>query len=216
MFVFYNQLTELLKAYFSGLVIVRTDEINTNYLRLCVKIQEILEKQGFENLNKHSWRPFINLKNADDIDWEYEGSKECSNFLSIIEEFYISAGEEKYPLSTDDLQLLSSVQNHLRKYQSNKKDLNEETEKMIKEETEKMIKLEAAKELSNKLDNLSETEKKTLRNLLDDVVSDTPKTTNAASKLKNLLTKAGKTATSALRDILVDIMSETAKKTMGF
>ncbi len=51
-----------------------------------------------------------------------------------------------------------------------------------------------------------------MRDSLDDIVRDTPKTTVAATRFKRILAKAGTGAGQAFRDILVDVISETAKK----
>ena len=123
--LFYKQLAHLLQIYFSGYLTIPTDEMNRNYLRLCSKIREILEKPAFENLAGHNWQPFDNLRALDpdgpDIDWEYGGRQICGNFLSDVEEVFISAGEKKYPLDTEDHQLLSHIQTYLEKYQSYKR-----------------------------------------------------------------------------------------------
>jgi hypothetical protein len=72
--------------------------------------------------------------------------------------------------------------------------------------------LEAAKDLSDEIENLSDTERAQLKKSLDEIVSDTPQTTVAATRLKKLIAKSGQFAANAFRDILVDIASEAAKK----
>jgi len=96
LFLFYKQLTQLLETYFSGYLMILTDEINRNYLRLCNKTREILEKPGFEDLARYDWQSFDNLRafdpDAPDVEWAYGGQQICGNFLSAIEELFISAG----------------------------------------------------------------------------------------------------------------------------
>ena len=43
---FYRQLTQLLETFFGGCLIIFTDEINSNYLRLGKKVNDILKKTG--------------------------------------------------------------------------------------------------------------------------------------------------------------------------
>jgi hypothetical protein len=73
-------------------------------------------------------------------------------------------------------------------------------------------KLQAAQELSDELDNLSEAEKETVKECLDDLVRDTPRTVVAAVKYKKLIAKAGEEAEERFDDLLADILTETAKK----
>jgi hypothetical protein len=73
-------------------------------------------------------------------------------------------------------------------------------------------KLDAANELVLELESLTEDEKKTLKDSLDDLVKDTPKTTLAATRFKKLAVKMGKESANSLRSILIDIISESAKK----
>jgi hypothetical protein len=72
--------------------------------------------------------------------------------------------------------------------------------------------LQAARDLTNELGGLNETEKEALSKSFDDLVRDTPQTQVAAIRLKRLLPKIGREGAAALRDLLVDIASETAKK----
>lgn len=123
--LYYKQLNELLETFFSGGLIIVTDEINKNYLRLCNVISEILKNEGFANLS-YEWRPFDNLRTLDpdvpEAEWEYVGQQICSNFLSNIEDIFIKNGEKAYPLEANDLQLLSTVKTYLDEYRHYKKE----------------------------------------------------------------------------------------------
>lgn len=81
--LFYRQLNQLLEIYFSGYLMIFNDEINRNYIRLCTRIKEILEKPGFEDLAQYEWKPFDNLRvispDTADIEWEYIGKQICGN-----------------------------------------------------------------------------------------------------------------------------------------
>lgn len=72
--------------------------------------------------------------------------------------------------------------------------------------------IDAAKALARELDELSDADKLMLQSSIDDLVTDSPRTTVAVVRFKKLGAKMGKQATDALRDILVDVMSEAAKK----
>jgi len=76
-------------------------------------------------------------------------------------------------------------------------------------------KLRAARDLADLSESLSDEEKAALKGSLDDIVSDTPRTTVAATRVKALLLKAGSAIGEGIRSILVDVASETAKKTLG-
>ena len=74
--------------------------------------------------------------------------------------------------------------------------------------------MDAARELIEFEDNLSVSEKELLRNSLDEIIAENPKTKVAAIKFKHTLAKVGQETAKALRDIAVDIASETAKKVL--
>ncbi len=146
--LFYKQLFQLLEIFFSGYLGIIDDEINKNYLRLCSRIKEILEKPGFENLAQLNWRPFENLigdldPDVPDAEWEYGGRQLCANFLSTIEEVFISKGEKAYPLDTNDQQLLNQIQTYLERYHSYKKNYEEKwLEEQVKKFQEQEMKTE--------------------------------------------------------------------------
>jgi len=73
-------------------------------------------------------------------------------------------------------------------------------------------KLEAARELSDLIENLSKKDVQSLKDSLEDLVKDTPRTTVAATKFTKIISKAGKSAADGFRTILIDVLSETAKK----
>jgi len=73
-------------------------------------------------------------------------------------------------------------------------------------------KIQAARELAQESEDITDDEKRTLIQSIDDLVMDTPKTTIAATRFKKILSKTSRSVADAFRDILVDIVSETAKK----
>ena len=72
--------------------------------------------------------------------------------------------------------------------------------------------LAAAKESAGEVEGLSDDERETLKNSLDDLTTDTPKTEVAASRVKRLLAKSGKFAADTLLKVLVTVATESAKK----
>jgi hypothetical protein len=135
--LFYRQLNQLLEIYFSGYLMIFNDEINRNYIRLCTRIKEILEKPGFEDLAQYEWQPFDNLRviapDTADIEWEYIGKQICGNFMSAIEELFLKGGEKTYTLSSEDQQMLNYIQTYLKEYRSYKKDYEEKWLKKLEE-----------------------------------------------------------------------------------
>jgi hypothetical protein len=75
-------------------------------------------------------------------------------------------------------------------------------------------KIRAAQDLAKELDNISDEEQELLALSIDEIITDTPRTTVAATRLKKILLKVGKPIADAFRDILVDVASETAKKVL--
>lgn len=73
---------------------------------------------------------------------------------------------------------------------------------------------DAAYELIQFTDSLNENEKDDLKNSINDLLKDSPKTKVAEIKFKKYALKAGKEVASGLKDILIDIVSETAKKSI--
>ena len=72
--------------------------------------------------------------------------------------------------------------------------------------------LAAAQEIAAELENLTGTEKESLRESLDDLVRDTPRTPAAVTRFKKLVAKAGSVAAECFKNLLVEIVSETVKK----
>jgi len=137
--LFYKHLRLLLESFFSGYLMVRDDELNRNYLRLCNKIADILKKPGFENLANYDWLPFDNLIGIDedaDIDWECGIRQMVGKFYSTVEAFFILGGEKKYPLESDDQQLLDTVKSYLEKYSIHKKVIETKWEQNIEKSAE--------------------------------------------------------------------------------
>lgn len=71
--------------------------------------------------------------------------------------------------------------------------------------------IRAAKDLAQELE-LTQEEKASLTDTIEDLVKDSPQTTVSATKFKRLVTKGGTWALDAFKEILVSIASETAKK----
>jgi hypothetical protein len=72
--------------------------------------------------------------------------------------------------------------------------------------------IDAAKALAEELEGLSDTEKILLQSTIDDLVTDTPKTTVAVVRFKKLAAKTGKHAVEGFKDILVSVISESVRK----
>lgn len=144
--LFYNILVELLKIHYSGYVLLNLDETNTYYLRLCNKIESILEKPQFKELSTLDWRPFENLlciePDAPDVDWEYGGQQLCANFKSAIESIFIQNGEKIYPLDSDDQQLLDMTIEYLQRYSKIKKNADLYFEKLIDKKSSNIDEIE--------------------------------------------------------------------------
>lgn len=74
--------------------------------------------------------------------------------------------------------------------------------------------IEAAIEMSLNEGKLHGDEVEQLKQSMNEVVRDTPKTQVAATRLKRLLQKLSTNTTRAVHDLMVDTISETAKKIM--
>lgn len=74
-----------------------------------------------------------------------------------------------------------------------------------------MTKLRAARKLTNQLADLSEEEKETLKNTLDDIVRGTPKTNLAAGIFGKIIQRIGPDAAQSLKSILISITTQEAK-----
>jgi hypothetical protein len=72
--------------------------------------------------------------------------------------------------------------------------------------------LSAAKELADELDDLAPDEREALKGALNDLVSDTPKTTVAVVRFKKLMSKAGRVAAESLKKILMDVVTEAVRR----
>ena len=70
----------------------------------------------------------------------------------------------------------------------------------------------AAKELANELSKLNEKEKETLKQSIDDIIRDTPRTTLAITRFKKLAPKFGAEASNVFKSILAGIATQAAKQ----
>jgi len=75
-------------------------------------------------------------------------------------------------------------------------------------------KLEAAWELAEELEELSDEEKEKLKQSLNELVRDTPKTEVAVTRVKKILSKVGKESFATLKSILLDLATEAVKKSL--
>jgi hypothetical protein len=71
----------------------------------------------------------------------------------------------------------------------------------------------AAQELAETLDALSAEECSELKESIDELLRETPRTRVAETKFKKLMRKAGKDAYEGMKSILTDVVSETVKRT---
>lgn len=75
-------------------------------------------------------------------------------------------------------------------------------------------KLEAAWELADELEELNDEEKEKLKNSLEDITRDSPKTELATTRVKKILGKLGKESYEIAKNILIDLATEAAKKSL--
>jgi hypothetical protein len=73
-------------------------------------------------------------------------------------------------------------------------------------------KLDATRKLIEIESKLDDEDKEILKNSLDDLITENPKTELAATKFKLIMAKVGKETGKVLQDIIVDVASETAKR----
>ena len=70
----------------------------------------------------------------------------------------------------------------------------------------------AAQELADDIEELTPEEKKLLKESLDDIIRDTPRTVVASNRFKRLVAKGGRESAEGFKQILIGVVSETAKK----
>ena len=75
--------------------------------------------------------------------------------------------------------------------------------------------LQAAKEYTDELVELTPDEKVMLKEVLDDLTSDTARTSLAASRFKKFMTKIAPAAGGVLQKIIEAVATEAAKKMIG-
>jgi hypothetical protein len=76
-------------------------------------------------------------------------------------------------------------------------------------------KLQAADQLAGLLEELDEKEKRELRESIQELSSDTPKTPVAAAKIKQMLGRLSKDAYQVAVRVIADVATEAAKKQLG-
>lgn len=72
--------------------------------------------------------------------------------------------------------------------------------------------LEAARELADEIDGLTLEEREQLKQTLDDIVRETPRTQVATLRFKRLVAKAGSGTAEMFKQVLVDVVSESVRK----
>lgn len=134
--IYYSMLVQLLELHFgTGYFVLSSEDANRHYLRLCLKIEEILVKPEFQTLASENWKPFENILSIDpdypEGDWEYGKQQMCADFRSELEKVFIKTGENKYELDIDDQKLLVEINNFLEQYKRVKDKEPEKLQGMI-------------------------------------------------------------------------------------
>ena len=112
--LFYKVLIRLLNAFWAGEVGLADDALNRNYLRLRVRIDEILKRRDFAGLSAMAWRPLEHLVGVNLLHEAFEGDRSfwrsnCAAFLSAVEEAHVRLGEKSHRLDDKDREALSKV-----------------------------------------------------------------------------------------------------------
>jgi hypothetical protein len=74
--------------------------------------------------------------------------------------------------------------------------------------------IQAASELADLIEELTESERATLKESFPDLIGETPRTELAKIKFKKIMAKTGKEAYDGMKSILVSVLSEAVKKSI--
>lgn len=152
---YYKELSRLLTIFFSSDILVIHEDTNRNYLRICAKISETLEKPGCEQLKAHEWKPYSNLLVFDEItfddEWQYDKYPLISDFLTEIENLFIINGEREYPLSDDDLIFIACVKMNTSAYARYKKQYEKKFWERVTQKLDKDKKLQTPEQIYEKI-----------------------------------------------------------------
>ena len=81
-----------------------------------------------------------------------------------------------------------------------------------------LAKIEAAKALADEFDELTETERERLKETIDDLSSDTPRTELSVHRYRKIVGeivgRIGKGAASSLKSMVIEVATEAAKKSL--
>lgn len=123
--IYYNTLFQILNEFFRGDILVLTEEINKDYLRVCSRISTILKKQEFEQLKTSDWKPYSNLLVFDEYsfeeEWDFEKYPHVCNFLTQVETLFIEESEQEYSLNKEEAVFLTKIQTNFQKFAVYKK-----------------------------------------------------------------------------------------------
>lgn len=118
--IYYECLINLLDHHFSGYLILSNEKVNTKYLQLCIKIDEILNNPVFDQLPRNNWRLYENLlsyeSNYPEEQWVNKKRKEAINFQSKIQELFIKCGGKESELLSEDHNFLNDLESFLEDY----------------------------------------------------------------------------------------------------
>ncbi len=99
-------LRSMLEAHHTGYVLIEDEDFGREYLRLCLKIEKLLEDHSLAGLRARYRRPVdsLQLEDTDDIDWDHGIKQRCAQFSRMIEERVILANADDGLLEDTDLQ----------------------------------------------------------------------------------------------------------------
>lgn len=121
---YYNLLSLVLNQYFKGDIVIVSNKINRDYLRICFQISTILKKPEFDHLKSDAWKPYSNLLTFDEYtfeeEWKFEKQPIVHKFLTHVESLYIEEGEKKYPLDKAEFDFFEKIKKNLEEYATSK------------------------------------------------------------------------------------------------
>ena len=123
--IYYNTLFQTLSEFFREDMLVLTEEINKDYLRICSRISTILKKKEFKQLKSSDWNPYSNLLVFDEYsfeeEWNFEKYPLVCDFLTQVETLFIEDGEQEYSLNKEEAVFLTKIKTNIQKYAAYKK-----------------------------------------------------------------------------------------------
>jgi len=138
--IYWSKICNIYDVIAGGYVGWEDPQLNRSYVMLTIKVEDILAKQGFEDLREK--QPFIYetlLGNYEDLDISWEFMRPTlMEYYGILEKKWLREAPGNFELKEDEQKLLDDSDKAINEHSQRKKRLDENFEKRLEQDALKM------------------------------------------------------------------------------